>query len=456
MAVWSEISATDVLNENRIDSDYYQIKYLANDELISKLNFKPLKKLSKCITDFGAYSQNSFVKYLNQGKHRFIRNGDIGDFFIEYTNDTFIDETVYNKLSLHLEKSDILIQRTGSLGKTAIVLDKDLPSTANQNLAQIKIDDLKINPFYVLTFMNCKYGIILFERMQTGNVQPWLNLGQIEKIKVPLFDKENEDKISGLVKESFEKKQLSQSFYTQAQELLERELGLDKLVFDKPLSYEARLSEVVGNKRADAEFYHAKFKPLIDVILNYKNSYAPLYKLSSEITPNVDLGKETGEYDYIEIGDISISDGSYSQTRLNISELPANAKIKLSGGELLISQVRPTRGAISIISDELPYRTISSGAFYTCTINDLTYREIIWLYIRCIKSIFEKFCGGTSYPTIDSHYIRKLPVPLFEKDLASKVRQLVLDSKKAKIESQQLLEQAKRRVEELIEQAVQK
>ncbi|WP_157640143.1 restriction endonuclease subunit S domain-containing protein [Lamprocystis purpurea] len=75
------------------------------------------------------------------------------------------------------------------------------------------------------------------------------------------------------------------------------------------------------------------------------------------------------------------------------------------------------------------------------------------LYLRCIKNIFEKYCGGTSYPTIDSRYIARFPIPLFDAELASRVQKLVMQAKSALRESEQLLEQAKSRVEQLIEEA---
>jgi restriction endonuclease S subunit len=73
-----------------------------------------------------------------------------------------------------------VLQRTGTIGETAIILEKDIPSSANQNLAQVKINQEKINPFFVLTYLNSCYGKKYFEKLATGNVQPWLNLGQIE------------------------------------------------------------------------------------------------------------------------------------------------------------------------------------------------------------------------------------------------------------------------------------
>jgi hypothetical protein len=152
---------------------------------------------------------------------------------------------------------------------------------------------------------------------------------------------------------------------------------------------------------------------------------------------------------------VSVGNGAYTTTKINAKDLPANAKIELSGGEILLSQVRPARGAIAIANDELDHATLCSGAFYVCKAKNVDHREIIWLYLRCIRNVFEKYCGGTSYPTIDSRYIAKFPVPHFADDLAEQIRELVLTSKHAKRMSDELLEQATSRVEQLIEEAVQ-
>ena len=67
-------------------------------------------------------------------------------------------------------------------------------------------------------------------------------------------------------------------------------------------------------------------------------------------------------YQYIEIGDVNVSDGSYSFNEVATEDLPANAKIMVKEGDILISTVRPNRGAITVIEhdrDDL----IVSGAF---------------------------------------------------------------------------------------------
>ena len=179
-----------------------------------------------------------------------------------------------------------------------------------------------------------------------------------------------------------------------------------------------------------------------------------LQQLTTQSGPNFNPNLGRGSYDYIEIGDIAVNDGSYSSNAVEAADLPANAKIIVKGGEILISQVRPTRGAIAILDDQLPLKTVCSGAFYVCTANDPHYREIIWLYLRCMKHVLEKYCGGTSYPTIESAYLARFPVPLFESEMAARISDLVVAARKAKRDSERLLTEAKVRVEQLIEDSV--
>jgi len=459
MAVWSEISTTDVVVAGRLDSEFYRKDFLDSLKLIRNSGSLKLKNINLKIVSgpFGSSLKSS--EYINMGIP-FIRISDLENFFIKKNDLVYISEYSNSKIKgSELNTGDLVLSKVGNSIGIVSILDEDFPRVnISENNIGIRFgknikDEMKS---FLVVYLNSFYGQNEILRRRSGNAQPKLNVSDIYDLEIPNIELNEISHIHEKVTKIKVLTKLSQSLYTQAQKLLERELGLDKLVFDKPLSYEARLSEVVGNNRSDAEYFHAKFEPLLKLINSYGTGCLPLSKLVTEIMPNIDLRKESGDFDYIEIGDIAISDGTFSSNRIAVKDLPANAKIKLSGGELVISQVRPTRGAISIIADVLKYPTICSGAFFTCRVNNVVFREIIWLYIRSIKDLFEKYCGGTSYPTIDSHYIRKLPVPSFSNTLAAKISNLITDSKKSRIESHLLLEQAKRRVEELIEQAVQK
>ena len=280
-----------------------------------------------------------------------------------------------------------------------------------------------------------------------------ITLERLRCVLIPLLDNSLQDEIGSLHLKSLSVRQKSLSLYSDAQHLLESELGLDKLKFKKPVGYTARFSELEQSRRADTEFFHTKYDPFISAVKDYQGGWSTLNLVTNRLLPNFNGQRRAEYYDYLEIGDINISNGEYISSRLPALQLPANAKILLGGGEILISQVRPTRGAIAIVEDYLSHPTVCSGAFYVCTAKDPSQREAIWLYLRIIRAVFEKFCGGTSYPTMDSNYFAKFPVPLFEKKIAEKIQDLILLSKEANKESKGLLSQAKARVEHLIEEA---
>lgn len=451
MAVWCESTLSEINKIKRNDAEYYQPYY---------------RKLEK-ILNFSKTEQLSSLSFITDGIHgspeieedgiRYISAKCVKDNYFITDNCIFISHKQNNSNPrTQLKDGDVIITTVGTIGNVAVVDEDVIPSNCDRHVGIIRIQNTdKLSPYYISTFLNSKYGRFQSMRESAGNVQLNLYIKNIGNIYIPRFFND-EEKIAPLTKKAYEQRKLSQSLYTQAQQLLEQELGLDKLKFEKPVGYETSFSEVVNNNRADAEFYNVQFDPIINAAINYKNGWLPLNQISNRILPNFDAQKYRKNFDYIEIGDVNISDGSYSMNGILSNKLPANAKIKLNGGEIVISQVRPTRGAIAIINNNLKNDTICSGAFYVCTATKITQREIIWLYLRCIKKVFEKYCGGTSYPTIDSHYISNCPIPLFNNNISNRIRKLIIESKQAKRESNQLLEQAKTRVEQLIEEAAEK
>lgn len=445
------IKCSEAINQNRFSAEFFDPRY----------TFSPSakyiwKRLGKTLQDC-QYGISISMNEKNRGYPIFRMNEIENCFATKAAKYADISDAEFKQFRLH--ENDVLFNRTNSfefVGRTGLVKDQS-DSVFASYLVRVVPNKQEILPEYLTVYLNTTFGIGQIKRRAMPSInQANVSASELKHILIPVLPIQTQQEIAELVNKSYLLKKQSQSLYTKAVQMLETELGLDKLGPDSLLSYTAKLSEVVVSNRTDAEFFHAKFMPYLSLIFNYKNGWLPLSKLSSEIQPNIDLRKEEGPFDYIEISNVNIGDGSYTQHRLNIKELPANAKIRLSGGEIIISQVRPTRGAIAIIDDVLTFPTICSGAFYTIQIKESIYRETVWLYLRSIRNIFEKYCGGTSYPTIDSVYLRKLPVPLFDKSLAQKISSMIIKSQLTRKESQQLLEQAKQLVEKLIEEAVQK
>ncbi len=181
MIIHSIIRKSQLEGALRLDAEYYQPEYLETRRLL--FSSPILADVSKKITDFGAYSQMNFVEYIDSGV-RFLRNQDVGDFLLQDDDPVFISQGTYKRLSLKLEEYDIVTPRVGTLGNAAVIFKDQLPASANQNLAQIKPDRQKINPLYLAVFLSSRFGRAQFDWLATGNVQPWLNLSQINSIKI--------------------------------------------------------------------------------------------------------------------------------------------------------------------------------------------------------------------------------------------------------------------------------
>jgi len=359
----------------------------------------------------------------------------------------------FNKTEL--TSGDIVFTKIGAgIGDVAVLPTDYKIYNFSQNVAGVSINREKIDGFYLLAYLATKWGRNQLLRYMMPSGQGKLELRDIKKIKVVRLGN-SEAEIANLISCAEKSVRESQEKYLSAVSLLQSELGLDKLTFQKPVSYLTYFSEIEIFRRTDPEFFHVRYEPFLSSARGYTLGWNTLGAMTSRTLPNFDARKHSINFEYIEIGDINVGNGSYKTTTIYSKDLPANAKIELSGGEILLSQVRPARGAIAITKDIFDHPTICSGAFYVCTANDVNHREIIWLYLRTVKDVFEKYCGGTSYPTIDSRYIAKFPVPLFSSDLAVRIQDLVLASKQAQQKSDELLEQAKTRVEQLIEAAVQ-
>ena len=449
-----ELKLSEVLEDNntfRFDPEYFRKEFLKIESNIKNIHFNMLKNLSHKITDFGAFSQNNFIEYQEDGKHFFIRNQDIKDLFIS-DDKIFITEDVYNKLSLKLDEYDLLLQRTGSIGKCGMVLKKDLPSSANQNLAQVKPNLNEINPYFLNTFLNCSIGQKTFERLATGNVQPWLNLGQIENIKIPIFTDNFQFKIEKIVKSLYKKLEESKTLYKEAEKLLLHELDLiDFKPSDENIAIKSFKESFANSGRLDSEYYQLKYDEIEKMIIkNGKFTY--IKNEFKHIKKSFDKSKDG--YNYIEIGNVNVSDGTNISNYVETENLPANAKVNVKNGDLLVSTVRPYRGAVTIINtneDDL----IVSGAFTVLRKkeNSNINTQVLQVLLRTniYKELLLKYNVGTQYPVIKDEDVLNLIIPNIDETIQTQIEEKIKNSFELKEESKKLLDLAKKAVEIAIE-----
>ena len=405
--------------------------------------------ISKKIVNFGAYSLCSQIQYLEEGVP-FLQVGNITE-----NNIVGIFKYIDEKLSKNIlsksivQENQILLTIAGTIGHAVVAQGLPEGTNSNQAIANITLQS-GINPFYVSTFLNSIYGKYQSKRLIVSNVQPNLLLIQVKSIKVPLFSQSFQSEVGGIVKKAHEAQSQAKELYKYAETLLLKELGLLGYEPKNRLSFETTKKEVDKANRFDAEYFQPKYKKIIEKIERYKGGVS---KVNVKFAQNTTLSKKDKDYyNYIEIGDINISNGEVNFNKIQTSFIPENGKIELEKGNLLISKVRPYRGAVGIINSEIK-NLLGSGAFTVLKESSDYKKEVLQVLLRTkyIKDYLLKFNVGTSYPVIKDEDILNLKIPLISASIQSDIAKKVTESHRLRNQSKDFLNIAKQAVELAIE-----
>ncbi|MES9759364.1 hypothetical protein ABWK29_23170 [Priestia megaterium] len=460
MAVWNEVHISTMVEKDRIDAEFFQHQYTELDKYVG--DGIPLSTIASTVDlqSNGAFRQ--IFDILNDKGHKvvpYIRSGNVGNFFLNRNELHFISKKAHSLLpKTHTKFGDILMARKGKIGGATLITEDDINLNSNDNVVNIRIKDSRFIPGYFVAFWNSKFGLSQVQRLSTGNVQPWLSMKQVRMLKTVLLDYTDQQEVSEIVSLAYSKSKLSKSLYTQAEDILEKELGLDQLVLKKDKTYETTFSEMVDTFRGDAEYFNPTTREIVRRITSLKHlrlkecfSVVNGYPWSSTKFLSKGLGEPVVRIRNIRPGQIK----NNSLTTLD----------KVYVNRLQVPKAK--KDDIVVGMDGIKY-------FYSAIITDECYvnQRVAHLSPKpgsSISSIYASFIMNSrvgqhqllrdmtvanTVGHITNNNIRDLVIPFPSKAFHDKVTDLVSKSFTAKQESELLLEQAKMRVEQLIEGAV--
>ena len=484
----SVVKYSEVQTDNesrRIDSEYFKQAYLENKKFICKNEYKTLEQLSIKITN----GHTPYGENLSHNEIKFITAEFMEDFFIKEVKKFISYESHINYLKRSILKNgDIIFSIKGKIGNAVPIFNIKEALNINQDIARISINRKEINIFYLSAFLNSKFGKKQTEQEATGQINPFIPLGTLKQIKIPMFSKEFQLEIEAIVKDSHKALENSKKLYKEAESILYEALGLDAenplesiLSFgeDDKIIHSLRLDggnskgyivaspnyskkykglnisirtykeSYLKTGRLDAEYYQVKYDLIENVIKNYSEGWSIVasYFEQNKTYSNFDKPK----YNYIEISDINVSDGTASYNSIEVNNLPANAKILINKNDILVSKVRPYRGAVAIIDfDEKDI--IASGAFVILKEKIGFKKEVLKVLLRSViyKELLLKYNVGISYPVIKDEDILNLPIPLLDLKTQRKIEAKIKQSFELRDKSKELLENAKLKIEEAI------
>lgn len=448
MAVWGTVKLSQT-SLDRFDSEYFRPDYLENIKRIESTGESIPLKIAFTTIKRGAQPAYSAI-----GKVPALRSVNVGFLEFNETRREYVTEDFLARNSRgRVVQHDVLITSTGvgTIGRTSI-WPHSHDAYCDGHITILR--GSKISPYLVALFLTTTYGLSQIEKNIRGSS------GQIEiypydigKILLPNLLISHQDEIERLVKASFYLRQKSESDTSSAQQLIESELGLNKLRFDKPVGYTALFSELELSRRFDSEHYYPAFDnlkanlpkgvrlvPLGPLLSFCQRGKQPIYS---------ENGLPVLNSKHILESKITLEGNRYAKP----NPVPS---LQTQHGDVLINGTG--RGTIGRTA---PYLIDAHQAIPDNHVTILRSATLDPAYLsfymnsQAGKLQVEKYQRGSSgqlelYP----FDIRKFQVWEAPQPIQQEIRRLYEQATESAKQSRELLDQAKSRVEQLIEEAV--
>ncbi|MCZ9920489.1 hypothetical protein [Brachyspira hyodysenteriae] len=448
---YSIVYFSEAKKERRFDAEFYK----KSIEISKSINLMYISEILDVIQYGISIDMNEEKKGIP-----IYRMNEIND--LGYLCSTNVQKYAYiindnDKEKFLLNDKDVLFNRTNSfdfVGRTGIFYSTDNIKKVFASYLIRLVPNKLILPEFLVVYLNTNLAISeIKKRARISINQSNVSASELVKIKIPIFSDEFQKSIEKLVLEAHNQRQKSNSLMKEANEILEKEIGFDKLeIKKKKVNYSiVNYRETLSSKRIDAEYYQEKYKIIMDKIQSYKNGCIKITDLNSINNKLISIDKNK-KYEYIELSNID-SMGFINNLELYYGyELPSRARRLLNNNDVIISSVEGSLDKSSLIYNNNDNLLCSTG-FLVFNENEFINPETLFCFFRLalIKELLKKISKGTILTAFDSNAICDMEIPNLDKNVQNVIAEKVQDAYKARDKAKALLEEAKKKVEDAIE-----
>lgn len=449
MAAWSQISTSNLVGSIRLDAEFWQPAYLTKEKVIRSGEHIALGAL------VSTFKKGIFYilarEYADKGVP-FYRSSNVGTILPKEEGLAFITPAKHREeYKTALETGDLMMVKTGRSGASVVLVRH---CNVSQDVIAVKVRRERVNPYFLALYLNTSFGSSEMNRWFQGQVQPHLSLEDARRIWIALVPDKVQVEIETMVKNSARLRNEAEEAYAKSKQLLEAELGLDKLTFQKPVGYTARFSDLELSRRFDSEHYypafdnmkeklpkHVQLAPLGSFLTFCRRGKQPIYSES---------GLPVLNSKHILENKITLEGNRYAKPN-------AESGLQIQYGDVLINGTG--RGTIGRTAPYLvnEHQAIPDNhvTILRSPVLDPAYLSF-YLNSQAGKLQVEKHQRGSSgqlelYP----FDVRKFQVWGAPQSIQHEIRRLYERAIESAKRSRELLEQSKSRVERLIEEGAQ-
>lgn len=431
-----------------MDGEFFRPEHLTRERSIRRHNAEQIAALAD-ITNGSTPSG-----YAEDGCIAFVRSGDLTTALIDGKRaDRFLRATSENK-AISLQRGDVLISSIGmgSIGKVSLVVDpKNLSTVAEVTIVRSK----GIAPEFLWAYLSTSAGLGEIERRVTGATgQQHLNKREAERILVPTrIPNGFVDKLARDIAEAEIKSTESVASLAKAEGRLISELGLDGLDLSPNKIYARSIRDLSKGSRFDAEYFDPKYDALLDQIKEVGS-----VRLGDLLRSPVVRGMQPN---YEDNGDTLVINSQHVQkTELildnnrfahsaDLKKLSSRALVEPgdvllnSTGYVTIGRSQPVLSPVDAMVDShiAILKPSIEPAFLSVFLNSPAG------YLQTERN----WTGSSGQIELSIRSIEDFVIWLPDTNVQKEIANLYQDSLTARREATDLLEQAKRRAEELIE-----
>jgi len=436
----SSVRFSELEGSRRLDAEYYQPHYLAAAEKLQRCG--RVGEIIECALHPAEikreYSETGLQLLLAQNVRRN---------YLDFSTTVFLPETVADLLRKNrLHPGDVVVVRTGANAGDTSCYDGE-PERLYASAHLILVRPKGIEGAYLSTYFNTEIGRQLIKRGVYGSSQPEIAPAYVETLPVPRSDTVEREVVE-LVNQAREAERKSKCLYRQAEQLFLDESGLSDQDLSDDLWNDAKLTAVLGKSRLDAEHYQAKYHQLETAIVLYGSSTIGELLEGPPVKGQQQDGEpyQDGYAPYVSIKDIY----DYALVPNQYISLGGAPPACAQPNDLLLALTGATLGKVGINFD-IP------ALYYSGDLLRLRFKGIDPLYIAAFlrspigQDLIWRYQTGSTNRHLAPDDVVKIPVPRLQPTQEGAIANQVRESYATRVKCTQILEQAKRKVEAMIE-----
>lgn len=385
----------------------------------------------------------------------FLRVQNIMQNYFDLNEVVFISNKQDKKLKRsRLKYRDVLLTITGvSYGKSATVNTQLVNANINQHSVKITLKD-NLNPYFLSTFLNSKYGKLQSDKNIVGVTRPALDYEVIRNFIIPASTNNFQDFIKRLVIKSDQSFQRSKKEYKNAETFFLETLGLEDFEpSQEPVNIKGFKDSFSNSGRLDAEYYQVKYDQLEETI----KQNSTVFRISEIRTDNF-RGLQP---EYVEDGELAVINSkhiledslnydNFEKTSLKYWENQKRARV--IKGDILTYTTGANIGRTQVY-------LIEEKALASNHVNILRLeKNFNPYYVGFVMNSLvgrlqtEKFSAGSAQAELYPKDIDKFIIPFCSEEHQNEIVDKVEKSFQLKKKSEHFLEVAKRAIEIAIEE----